>query len=75
VRYPESLVAGARQREKPVVKLFSKEKRKPYEHDRKGQSTEEREREREREREKQRGWVSIRVPERSSQIRAEGVTY
>jgi len=30
---------------------------------------------RERERETERGWVSIRVPERSSQIRAEGVTY
>lgn len=48
-----------------------RKERTSYEQDGKGRSGEERERERVTER----GWVSIRVPERSSQIRAEGVTY
>jgi len=43
-------VAGTRQREKPVVKLFSGEKREPYELDGKKRLGEKRERERKRNR-------------------------
>lgn len=44
-------MAGTRQREKPVVKLFSGEKREPYERDGKGRLRERGEREREKQKE------------------------